>query len=108
MIANERELSVSVEFYGHYVDNSAHYDADNLYGSAHVGMGYVFDLSRNLSLDVHGCYSFTYLEGDLGIVDMSITIRSTPTDPMALDLGVKAYAGDVQGIMGSATLSYAF
>ena len=173
--------TASTEFSGRYADNSAHYDADSLYGSAHVGMGYVFDLSKSLSLDVYGRYIFTYLEGDTvslgtvdheklvsddtlthtmqvgamlrgktaenidwhfglayehvadgdaestvltrtdrvalnvptlegdsGIVDMGITIRSTPTDPMALDLGVKAYAGDVQGIMGSATLSYAF
>lgn len=173
--------TASTEFSGRYADNSAHYDADSLYGSAHVGMGYVFDLSKALSLDVYGRYIFTYLEGDTvslgtvdheklvsddtlthtmqvgamlrgktaenidwhfglayehvadgdaestvftrtdhvslnvptlegdsGIVDMGITIRSTPTDPMALDLGVKAYAGDVQGIMGSATLSYAF
>lgn len=171
----------STEFSGRYADNSAHYDADGLYGSAHVGVGYVFDLAKNLSLDVYGRYIFTYLEGDTvslgtvdheklvsddtlthtmqvgamlrgkttenidwhfglayehvadgdaestvytrtdrvalnvptlegdsGIVDMGITIRSTPTDPMALDLGVKAYAGDVQGVMGSATLSYAF
>ena len=171
----------STEFSGRYAENSAHYDADSLYGSAHVGMGYVFDLAKTLSLDVYGRYIFTYLEGDTvslgtvdreklvskdtlthtmqvgamlrgkttenidwhfglayehvadgdaestvytrtdrvalnvptlkgdsGIVDMGITIRSTPTDPMALDLGVKAYAGDVQGVMGSATLSYAF
>ena len=171
----------STEFSGRYTENSAHYDADSLYGSAHVGMGYVFDLTKTLSLDVYGRYIFTYLEGDTvslgtvdheklvsedtlthtmqvgamlrgkttenidwhfglayehvadgdaestvytrtdrvalnvptlegdsGIVDMGITIRSTPTDPMALDLGIKAYAGDVQGVMGSATLSYAF
>ena len=48
------------------------------------------------------------LEGDSGIVDLGITMRSTPTDPMALDLGLKGYAGDHQGVTGTVTWSYAF
>ena len=140
----------STEFSGRYAENSAHYDADSLYGSAHVGRGYVFDLTKTLdtlthtmqvgamlrgktteNIDWHFGLAYEHvadgdaestvytrtdrvalnvptLEGDSGIVDMGITIRSTPTDPMALDLGIKAYAGDVQGVMGSATLSSAF
>ena len=48
------------------------------------------------------------LEGDSGIVDLGITMRSKPTDPMALDLGLKGYVGDYQGVTGTVTWSYAF
>ena len=173
--------TASTEFSGRYAEDSAKYDADSLYGSAHIGLGYVFDLADKVSLDVYGRYIFTYLEGDTvslgtvdherlesedtkthtmqvgamlrgttpeniswrfgltyehvadgdaestvftktdrvalnvptfegdsGIVDLGITMRSTPTDPMALDLGLKGYAGDHQGVTGTVTWSYAF
>lgn len=48
------------------------------------------------------------LEGDSAIVDLGITMRSKPTDPMALDLGLKGYVGDYQGVTGTVTWSYAF
>lgn len=35
-------------------------------------------------------------------------MRSKPTDPMALDLGLKGYVGDYQGVTGTVTWSYAF
>lgn len=173
--------TASTEFSGKYTEESAKYDANSLYGSAHIGLGYVFDLADKVSLDVYGRYIFTYLEGDtvsLGttdherlksedtkthtmqvgamlrgttpeniswrfglayehvadggaestvftktdlvaldiptlegdsaIVDLGITMRSKPTDPMALDLGLKGYVGDYQGVTGTVTWSYAF
>ena len=173
--------TASTEFSGRYAEDSAKYDADSLYGSAHIGLGYVFDLADKVSLDVYGRYIFTYLEGDTvslgttdherlksedtkthtmqvgamlrgttpeniswrfgltyehvadgdaestvftktdlvaldiptlegdsGIVDLGITMRSKPTDPMALDLGLKGYVGDYQGVTGTVTWSYAF
>lgn len=173
--------TASTEFSGKYTEESAKYDANSLYGSAHIGLGYVFDLADKVSLDVYGCYIFTYLEGDTvslgttdherlksedtkthtmqvgamlrgttpeniswrfglayehvadgdaestvftktdlvaldiptlegdsGIVDLGITMRSKPTDPMALDLGLKGYVGDYQGVTGTVTWSYAF
>lgn len=62
----------STEFNGRYADASAKYDADSFYGSMHVGVGYVFDLTEKTDLDVYGRYVFTYLEGDttgLGTAD---------------------------------------
>ena len=173
--------TASTEFSGKYAEDSAKYSADGLYGSAHVGLGYVFDLADKLSLDVYGRYIFTYLEGDSvsldtpdherlesedttthtmqigallrgmtteniawrfgleyehvadgdaesniltktdrialnvptlkgdsGIVNLGITMRSTPTDPMALDLGFKGYVGDHRGVSGTVTWSYMF
>lgn len=173
--------TASTEFSGKYTEESAKYDANSLYGSAHIGLGYVFDLADKVSLDVYGRYIFTYLEGDTvslgttdherlksedtkthtmqvgamlrgttpeniswrfglayehvadgdaestvftktdlvaldiptlegdsGIVDLGITMRSKPTDPMALDLGLKGYVGDYQGVTGTVTWSYAF
>lgn len=173
--------TASTEFSGKYTEKSAKYDANSLYGSAHIGLGYVFDLADKVSLDVYGRYIFTYLEGDTvslgttdherlksedtkthtmqvgamlrgttpeniswrfglayehvadgdaestvftktdlvaldiptlegdsGIVDLGITMRSKPTDPMALDLGLKGYVGDYQGVTGTVTWSYAF
>lgn len=173
--------TASTEFSGKYTEESAKYDANSLYGSAHIGLGYVFDLADKVSLDVYGRYIFTYLEGDTvslgtadherlksedtkthtmqvgamlrgttpeniswrfglayehvadgdaestvftktdlvaldiptlegdsGIVDLGITMRSKPTDPMALDLGLKGCVGDYQGVTGTVTWSYAF
>lgn len=173
--------TASTEFSGKYTEESAKYDANSLYGSAHIGLGYVFDLADKVSLDVYDRYIFTYLEGDTvslgttdherlksedtkthtmqvgamlrgttpeniswrfglayehvadgdaestvftktdlvaldiptlegdsGIVDLGITMRSKPTDPMALDLGLKGYVGDYQGVTGTVTWSYAF
>ena len=173
--------TASTEFSGKYTEESAKYDANSLYGSAHIGLGYVFDLADKVSLDVYGRYIFTYLEGDTvslgttnherlksedtkthtmqvgamlrgttpeniswrfglayehvadgdaestvftktdlvaldiptlegdsGIVDLGITMRSKPTDPMVLDLGLKGYVGDYQGVTGTVTWSYAF
>lgn len=173
--------TASTEFSGKYTEEPAKYDTNSLYGSAHIGLGYVFDLADKVSLDVYGRYIFTYLEGDTvslgttdherlksedtkthtmqvgamlrgttpeniswrfglayehvadgdaestvftktdlvaldiptlegdsGIVDLGITMRSKPTDPMALDLGLKGYVGDYQGVTGTVTWSYAF
>ena len=54
----------SAKFDGRYADASAKYDADSLYGSMHVGAGYVFGLTEKTDLDVYGRYVLTYLEGD--------------------------------------------
>lgn len=56
--------SSSTEFDGEFSGTKAEYDADSLYVTAHVGGGYVFDLSSTLAMDLYGRYMFTYLEGD--------------------------------------------
>lgn len=56
--------AASTEFDGRYTDANAKYDADGLYGSMHVGAGYVFGLTENVALDLYGRYVLGYLEGD--------------------------------------------
>lgn len=72
----------STEFDGHYAKDAAEYDADSLYGSVHIGAGYVFNLMEQLDLDVYGRYIFTYLEGDkvsLGGNNGSLDMENTKT-----------------------------
>ena len=72
----------STEFDGHYANDAAEYDADGLYGSVHVGAGYVFHLMERFDLDVYGRYVFTYLEGDkvkLGGNNGSLDMENTKT-----------------------------
>lgn len=54
----------STEFDGRYANATAKYDADSLYGSAHVGLGYLWSLNEKIDLDFYGRYIFTYLRGD--------------------------------------------
>ncbi len=56
--------SASTEFSGLYLQDSARYDADGMYATAHVGAGYVFRLTNAVDLDVYGRYILTWLEGD--------------------------------------------
>lgn len=72
----------STEFNGTYAKDAATYDADGLYGSMHIGAGYVFNLMDQLDLDVYGRYVFTYLEGDkvnLGGNNGSLDMENTKT-----------------------------
>ena len=72
----------STEFEGHYAKDAAEYDSDGLYGSVHIGAGYVFNLMEQLDLDVYGRYIFTYLEGDkvnLGENNGSLDMENTKT-----------------------------
>lgn len=72
----------STEFDGHYAKDAAEYDSDSLYGSVHIGAGYIFNLIKQLDLDVYGRYIFTYLEGDkvnLGGNNGSLDMENTKT-----------------------------
>lgn len=54
----------STEFKGLYSGDSAKYDSDAFYVTAHAGTGYVFNLTDTINLDVYGRYLITYLDGD--------------------------------------------
>lgn len=54
----------STEFTGLYAGDSAKYDSDAFYVSAHAGTGYVFNLTDTVDFDVYGRYLVTYLDGD--------------------------------------------
>ena len=59
-----RAGQASTEFTGVYAGDSAKYDSDALYVTAHVGTGYLFNLTDTINLDVYGRYLITYLDGD--------------------------------------------
>lgn len=171
----------STEFNGRYANASAKYDANSLYGSIHVGAGYVFDLTEKTDLDVYGRYVLTYLEGDTtslgtsdgekfdmndtvthafrvgtritgtisesvgwrfglayehvadgdaesdviapgartslevptlegdtGIIEAGISMRSDETNPWSANIGLKGYVGDREGVAGNASIVYSF
>lgn len=56
--------AASTEFDGRYADANARYDANGVYGSMHVGAGYMFGLTETVALDLYGRYILGYLEGD--------------------------------------------
>ncbi len=56
--------AASTGFDGRYADANARYDANGVYGSMHVGAGYVFGLTETVALDLYGRYILGYLEGD--------------------------------------------
>ena len=59
-----RAGQASTEFTGVYAGDSAKYDSDAFYVTAHVGTGYLFNLTDTINLDVYGRYLVTYLDGD--------------------------------------------
>ena len=54
----------STEFKGLYAGDSAKYDSNAFYVTAHAGTGYVFNLTDTVNLDVYGRYLVTYLDSD--------------------------------------------
>ena len=167
----------STEFSGLYAGDSANYDSDAFYVTAHAGTGYVFQLNNFVNLDVYGRYLITYLngddvtlhntygdklnmnstvthalrlggrltgtfcpyagwkiglayehifdgdaksavnglnlevpslEGDTGIMEAGVTMKPSANSHWSMDVGVKGYAGDREGITGNLLVRYAF
>lgn len=59
-----RAGQASTEFTGVYAGDNAKYDSDAFYVTAHIGTGYVFNLTNTMNLDLYGRYLITYLDGD--------------------------------------------
>ena len=70
---------ISTEFDGSYGTGTAKYDADGLYATAHIGAGYVFDLTPNVKLDAYGRYLLSYVEGD------DVTLESDAKERFSMD-----------------------
>lgn len=69
------------EFDGYYgsTNEKAHYDAKSLYTTAHVGAGYVFDITDSVKLDAYGRYLVSYLGSD------TVTLGTAANDKLKLD-----------------------
>lgn len=81
----------------------------NDYASWKVGAAYehVFDgdaesAVNSFSLDVPS------LEGDTGVFELGLRIRPSLESNWAVDLGVKGYVGDREGVTGNMTVRYSF
>lgn len=70
---------ISTEFDGSYGTGTAKYDADGLYATAHIGAGYVFDLTPDVKLDAYGRYLLSYVEGD------DVTLESDAKERFSMD-----------------------
>lgn len=70
---------ISTEFDGFYGTGTAKYDADGLYATAHIGAGYVFDLTPDVKLDAYGRYLLSYVEGD------DVTLESDAKERFSMD-----------------------
>lgn len=70
---------ISTEFDGSYGTGTAKYDADSLYATAHIGAGYVFDLTPDVKLDAYGRYLLSYVEGD------DVTLDSDANERFSMD-----------------------
>ena len=70
---------ISTEFDGSYGTGTAKYDADGLYATAHIGAGYVFDLTPDVKLDAYGRYLLSYVEDD------DVTLESDAKERFSMD-----------------------
>ena len=70
---------ISTEFDGSYGTGTAKYDADGLYATAHIGAGYLFDLTPGVKLDAYGRYLLSYVEGD------DVTLESDAKERFSMD-----------------------
>lgn len=70
---------ISTKFDGSYGTGTAKYDADGLYATAHIGAGYVFDLTPDVKLDAYGRYLLSYVEGD------DVTLESDAKERFSMD-----------------------
>ena len=172
-----RAGQASTEFTGLYAGDSAKYDSDAFYVTAHAGTGYVFKLTDNVNLDLYGRYLVTYLdgdevslhnkysdklnldstvthavrlggrltgsfcpyagwkvglayehvfdgdaesavnslnlevpslEGDIGIMEVGVSMKPSLDSRWSMDLGAKGYVGDREGVAGSLIIRYVF
>lgn len=60
------------EFSGTYAKESATYESDHLYASAHIGAGYLLPVTDRWTADVYGRYTLTYIDSD----DVTLTDKS--------------------------------
>ena len=70
---------ISTKFDGSYGTGTAKYDADGLYATAHIGAGYVFDLTPDVKVDAYGRYLLSYVEGD------DVTLESDAKERFSMD-----------------------
>lgn len=90
----------STEFTGLYAQDSAKYDSDAFYTTAHVGAGYVMPLTDTINLDMYGRYVLSYLDSD------KVDLHNKYHDKLDMDSTV-THAVRVGGRLTGSFCSYA-
>ena len=78
-----------------------------------VGVAYEHVADGDAESDVHSLEDIVALdvpslEGDTGILDLGFVFRPSPTNPWSMNVGLKGYVGDREGVSGNAILTYTF
>lgn len=66
------------------------YDSASLYYGAHVGAGYVWNVTENASLDIYGKFFWTHQKGDNVLLSNGDPVRFKGVDSRRLRLGGRA------------------
>lgn len=67
--------------------HQASYDGNSAYYGLHAGLGYVWDITDNTSLDLYGKYLWTHQEGDHLTLSTGERLRFDDVDSSRLRLG---------------------
>ena len=84
---------------------------DNLTWRAGLAYEHVADGDAESHVEAQGvraALDVPSLEGDTGILELGLTMKPNAASPWAVDLGLKGYAGDREGVAGSASVTYRF
>lgn len=84
---------------------------DNLTWRAGLAYEHVADGDAESHVEAQGvraALDVPSLEGDTGILELGLTMKPDASSPWAVDLGLKGYAGDREGVAGSASVTYRF
>lgn len=84
---------------------------DNLTWRAGLAYEHVADGDAESHVEAQGvraALDVPSLEGDTGILELGLTMKPDAASPWAVDLGLKGYAGDREGVAGSASVTYRF
>ena len=103
-----------------------HYDADSITTQAlRVGLRLTGDVSKTMNWHVGTAYEHVFdgdaegklsdialdtpsLSGNSAILETGLFMKSSESSPWTINLGIKGYAGDREGVTGNATVLYAW
>ncbi|GHU42472.1 hypothetical protein AGMMS50289_07250 [Betaproteobacteria bacterium] len=90
--ASIRSGKVKTDFSGNLYDGfgrAAAYNAKSTYVSAHVGVGYVVNLTEQSKLDIYGQYLWSHQNGDTVKLTTGETVKFEAVDSQRTKLGAK-------------------
>lgn len=74
-----------------------------------TGLAYEHVFDTNVKPQVDGVALKSYsMEGDIGMVEAAMTLTPATGSPWSVDMGVKGYIGDREGVTGNVSVRYSF